>query len=156
MGLNGQNYYSRFKVEEYKKPEYEVKVNTDKGVYIRGETIRADIDAGYYFGSPVSEAKVDYTIYRSVYERPWWWGYDWGWYFMDSDYYYAHDKVMVDSGTTALDNQGKLMLTVDTSQYLESADKDYMFTIEASVTDLSRRVVTTSSVVKVVRSSYSL
>ncbi len=156
VGLNGQNYYSNFKVEEYKKPEYEVKVSTDKGVYIRGETIRADIDAGYYFGSPVSEAKVDYTVYRSVYERPWWWGYDWGWYFMDSDYYYAHEKVMVDSGTAVLDDRGKLKLTVDTSQYLEAPDKDYMFTIEASVTDLSRRVVTTSSVVKVVRSAYSV
>jgi uncharacterized protein YfaS (alpha-2-macroglobulin family) len=156
VGMNGQNYYSQFKVEEYKKPEYEVKVSTDKGVYIRGDTIRADIDAGYYFGSPVTEAKVDYTIYRSVYERPWWWGYDWGWYFMDSDYYYAHEKVMVDSGTATLDDQGKLKLTVDTAKFLESPDSDYTFTIEASVTDLSRRVVTTSAVVKVVRSSYSI
>jgi hypothetical protein len=156
VGLNGQNYYSQFKVEEYKKPEYEVKVSTDKDIYIRGETIHADIDAGYYFGSPVTEAKVDYTVYRSVYERPWWWGYDWGWYFMDSDYYYAHEKVMVDSGTAQLDEQGKLKLTVDTAKYLDSPDNDYTFTIEASVTDLSRRVVTTSSVVKVVRSSYSI
>ena len=75
---------------------------------------------------------------------------------MDSDYYYAHEKVMVDSGTTTLDDQGKLKLTVETAAYLESPDKDYTFTIEASVTDLSRRVVTTSSVVKVVRSSYSV
>jgi alpha-2-macroglobulin len=156
VSLNGQNYYSQFKVEEYKKPEYEVKVKTDKDVYIRGETIHADIDAGYYFGSPVSEAKVDYTIYRSVYERPWWWGYDWGWYFMDADYYYAHEKVMVDSGTAMLDDQGRLKVSVETAEYLESPDRDYTFTIEASVTDLSRRVVTTSSVVKVVRSSYSV
>jgi alpha-2-macroglobulin len=156
VGLNGQNYYSRFKVEEYKKPEYEVKVKTDKDVYIRGETIKADVDAGYYFGSPVTDAKVDYIVYRSVYELPWWWGYDWGWYFMDSDYYYAHEKVMVDSGTATLDDQGRLKLTVNTSDFLESPDNDYMFTIEASVTDLSRRVVTTSSVVKVVRSSYSV
>ncbi len=156
VGLNGQNYYNSFKVEEYKKPEYEVKIRTDKNVYIRGDTITADIEAGYYFGSPVTEAKVDYTVYRSVYERPWWWGYDWGWYFMDEDYWTATEKVMVDSGTAMLDNAGKLRLTVDTSQYLESPDNDYTFTIEANVTDLSRRVVTTSSVVKVVRSNYTV
>ena len=75
-------------------------------------------------------------------------GYDWGWYFMDSDYYYAHEKVMVDSGTAALDDRERLELSVDTSQYLESPDNDYTFTIAASkMTDLSRRVVTTSSVV---------
>jgi uncharacterized protein YfaS (alpha-2-macroglobulin family) len=154
--LGGNDYYGSFKVEEYKKPEYEVKIRTDKGVYIGGETITADIEAGYYFGSPVSEAQVDYVVYRSVYERPWWWGYDWGWYFMDSDYYYAHEKVMIDSGTAELDQNGKLRLTVDTTPYLESPDSDYTFTIEANVTDLSRRVVKTSSIVKVVRSAYSL
>ena len=47
VSMGGNNYYSTFKVEEYKKPEYEVKVKTDKDVYIRREeTINtADVEA---------------------------------------------------------------------------------------------------------------
>ncbi len=150
------NFYSYFKVEEYKKPEFEVKVETDSDVYIRGARITANVDAKYYFGSPVSGGQVEYVIYRSVYERPWWWGYEWGWYFMDDDYYWTHDRVMVDSGSAVLNDDGKLTIKVDTSRFAEGEDNDYTFTIEAVVTDLSRREVSGSTAVKVARSNFSM
>jgi uncharacterized protein YfaS (alpha-2-macroglobulin family) len=154
--FNDTNFYSYFKVEEYKKPEFEVKVETDSDVYIRGARITAKVDAKYYFGSPVSGGQVEYSIYRSVYERPWWWGYEWGWYFMDEDYYWTHDRVMVDSGSAVLDEDGKLTIKVDTSRFAEGDEDDYTFTIEAVVTDLSRREVSGSTAVKVARSSFSM
>ena len=43
-----------FEVEEYKKPEYEVRVTPAKARILQGETAQAIIDARYYFGEPVS------------------------------------------------------------------------------------------------------
>lgn len=153
---NDVNYYSYFFVEEYKKPEFEVTVSADKDFYIRGETINTDIEAKYYFGSPVAEGEVEYVIYRSVYERPWWWGYDWGWYFMDDDYYWTHEPTIVDDGTLILDENGKAFLSIDTSRYVDDPDEDYTFSVEARVTDLSRREVSSSTAVRVARSSFGV
>jgi len=149
-------HYSYFFVEEYKKPEFEVTVSADKDFYIRGEVIEADIEAKYYFGSPVAEGEVEYVVYRSVYERPWWWGYDWGWYFMDGDYYWTHEPRIVDDGTILLDENGRASLSVDTSLYIDDPDEDYTFSVEARVTDLSRREVSSSTAVRVARSSFTL
>ena len=56
-----------FEVEEYKKPEYEVRVTLTSRASCKGETAQAVIDARYYFGEPVSGAKVKYAVYRSPY-----------------------------------------------------------------------------------------
>src|SRR5689334_7790038 len=60
-----------FNVEEYKKPEYEVKVTTSKKRVVQGEPIQATIDARYYYGEPVANAKVKYVVHRSRYWPPW-------------------------------------------------------------------------------------
>ena len=76
-GLGG----GRFRVEEYKKPEYEVTVEAPKEPVMLGEKIEATIKAKYYFGSPVTKAKVKYKVQRTdvgrdlVSPRPWDWLY---------------------------------------------------------------------------------
>ena len=45
-----------FEVEEYKKPEYEVRVAPVKARILQGEGAQAVIDARYYFGEPVNGA----------------------------------------------------------------------------------------------------
>src|SRR6202034_2763567 len=47
-----------FRVEEYKKPEFEVNVEAPKTPVMLGEKVSATINAKYYFGGPVAEAKV--------------------------------------------------------------------------------------------------
>src|SRR5207302_1556261 len=61
-----------FEVEEYKKPEYEVRVSPTKARILEGEKAEAVIDARYYFGEPVGGAKVKYAVYRSPYYFPLW------------------------------------------------------------------------------------
>ena len=61
-----------FEVEEYKKPEYEVRVTPGKTRMLQGESVQAVIDARYYFGEPVSGAKVKYAVYRGRYWFPLW------------------------------------------------------------------------------------
>src|ERR1041385_1334277 len=65
-----------FDVEEYKKPEYEVRVTPSKSRVLQGETVQATIDARYYFGEPVNAAKVTYAIFREPYWFPLWYDPD--------------------------------------------------------------------------------
>jgi len=47
-----------FYVEEYKKPEYQVKVTPSAQRVLQGDKIQAVIDARYFFGEPVANVKV--------------------------------------------------------------------------------------------------
>ena len=58
-----------FTVEQYKKPEYKVTVSTDKSQYYGKDNMKAEIDARYFFGSPVTDADVEYNIYKVRYYR---------------------------------------------------------------------------------------
>ena len=59
-----------FQVEEYKKPEYEVRVTPDKPRILQGEKVTATIEAKYFFGEPVAGAQVKYEVHRSQYWSP--------------------------------------------------------------------------------------
>ena len=84
--LGGQN----FRVEEYKKPEFEVTVEPGKTHTELGDKVTAVIKASYYFGGPVTEATVKYKVFREEYTHSyhfpgeWDWlygsGYGWVWY----------------------------------------------------------------------------
>ena len=60
-----------FRVEEYKKPEFEVKVDAPGKPVMLGEKVTATIKAKYFFGSPVAEAKVKYKITRTSANARW-------------------------------------------------------------------------------------
>lgn len=47
-----------FKVEDYRKPDYEVTLTTDADTYLLGEEIEVTVDTAYYFGEPVPNAEV--------------------------------------------------------------------------------------------------
>ena len=58
-----------FRVEEYKKPEFEVSVKPAKTQARLGEKVSARIEARYYFGAPVAHATVSYKIFREDYHH---------------------------------------------------------------------------------------
>ena len=84
-----------FRIEEYKKPEYEVTVDAPAEPVRLGDVIEAKITAKYYFGSPVTEAKVKYKVTRNATSQSWYptWRWDWlygagSWWFCgDYDWY---------------------------------------------------------------------
>jgi uncharacterized protein YfaS (alpha-2-macroglobulin family) len=129
-----------FEVQEYKKPEYEVHVTAEKPRVLEGEKITATIDSRYYFGEPVSGAKVEYSIYRSTYWYPLWRN-------ADDDYdndqpgyendFASGEEVLKAQGQ--LDPDGKLPIQFDTT--ISEHASDYRYRIEARVTDESRREI---------------
>ena len=58
-------------MEEYKKPEFEVKVDAPTEPVMLGEKISATVNAKYYFGAPVVNAKVKYKVTRTPHEARW-------------------------------------------------------------------------------------
>ncbi len=135
-----------FEVQAYKKPEYEVRVTPSKGRVLQGETVQAVIDARYFFGEPVSGAKVKYSVYRTSYWFPLWYDPEDqpdGDAAADSDggdFYDAGDQLTDQDGV--LDADGKLTIEVPTS--LSEHQTDSVFRIEAHVTDQANREITGS------------
>jgi len=131
---------ANFDVEEYKKPEYEVRVAPQQARVLQGETVQAVIDARYYFGEPVNGAKVKYAFYRDRYWFPLW-------YDMEDEIAAPAPGDQDDEGGNQLNEQegqldadGKLTISVPTT--LSEHKFDYVYRIEARVTDAANREIT--------------
>jgi len=91
LQVGNQTQRQSLKVEEYVKPEYSVEVSTPDSFAIEGESVPITVDAAYFFGQPVTDAKVNVKIYRQNIYNHWWWSND--------DYYvpYWYSKELVDT-----------------------------------------------------------
>lgn len=54
--------YSSFKVYQYRKPEYKLDIQTDKKDFINGEKAKLSVNAAYFFGAPLKDAKITWTV----------------------------------------------------------------------------------------------
>jgi len=69
--IDGEEHHGQFAVASYRKPECELKLSSDKPYYLPGEKARITLEARYYFGTPVAQAEVSYSVYRHpTYYRP--------------------------------------------------------------------------------------
>ncbi len=140
----------QFRVEEYRKPEYQVRVSPAKSRLLQGESGQVTIDARYFFGEPVANARVKYRVYHA----PHYWWEDEGAdpegaldSSGDTDSSLGYDAAQQSEQSGTLDANGKLTVTVPT-QYAPNGrarrpdlmDQDY--TVEAAVTDQANREIT--------------
>ena len=144
--------YASFQVEEYKKPEYEVKIKPTKARVVQGERVDATIQAKYFFGEPVKGAKVTYTVRRAPYYPPWY----------ERDELSYQETEEDDSGgdffrgeqgeekEARLDDKGELTINLPTPVQ----DRDYLFRLEAKVMDEGNREVSGYGLVIATRGSY--
>ncbi|MDR1383719.1 MAG: alpha-2-macroglobulin [Planctomycetaceae bacterium] len=165
-----RNYYGNgsFRVEEYKKPEYEVTIDAPKEPVTLGEKVSAKISAKYYFGSPVTNAKVKYKVLRTKHNadwyplRPWdwfygngywWFGYDYDWYPGWRNWGCCRPLVLwlprgdeqpeiVAEQETEIGEDGTVDVTFDTAFTKEMFPNDNQkYEITAEVVDQSRRTI---------------
>ena len=144
-----------FEVQDYKKPEYEVRVITAKPRVLQGDDIPVTIDARYFFGEPVANAKVEYVVHRARY-------WDWGYYGepdddaprqMQSDDQGDTDEQALDE-TGKLDADGKLEVRIPTA--LDEHANDIRYRIEARVTDQGNREINGTAFVLATYGSFRL
>ncbi|GAK57091.1 alpha-2-macroglobulin-like [Candidatus Vecturithrix granuli] len=57
-----ESYSGQFLVEEYKLEQVKLSIETEREVYFRGETITGTITAQYYYGEPLKDKPVTYTL----------------------------------------------------------------------------------------------
>jgi len=67
---------AEIRVEEYKRPKFEVKLDVPEREFKLGEAVEMPGTAMTYAGAPVDGAAVKYRVVREV-RYPWWW-YRWG------------------------------------------------------------------------------
>jgi uncharacterized protein YfaS (alpha-2-macroglobulin family) len=173
-----------FRVEEYKKPEYEVTIDAPSEPVMLGEKIKATIKAKYYFGSPVTDAKVKYKVTRSAHTARWYplgrwdWLYGPGYWWFASDYAWYpgwHDwgcarpittwwglrpqqpPEVVAESDVPISKEGTVDLEIDTSMAkLVHPDQDHQYSITAEVVDASRRTIVGQGSVLVARKPFTV
>lgn len=158
-----------FRVEEYKKPEFEVTIDAPAEPVLLGEPIKAKIAAKYYFGSPVTNAKVHYKVTRTKHETHWYpagrwdwfYGRGYGWFGGDYAWYPGFARwgcmpplppwnwappeppEIVAESEVPIGEDGTVEVTIDTAVAKELfGDSDHRYEITAEVTDASRRTIT--------------
>ncbi|MBY0505818.1 MAG: alpha-2-macroglobulin [Bryobacteraceae bacterium] len=150
MKLGESKVSGNFEVEEYKKPEYEVKVTPNKKRFLQGTSIEAEIEAKYYFGEPVAGAAVKYVVYRSRYWAPWDDAED-----EDDPSAWGQQEIAQFDGKTNAD--GKLSVSVENPVAEKEEDRHgWVYRIEGRVTDAARREISGSGVVVAPYASYSV
>jgi len=174
-GANYAHYYcpgNKFRVEEYKKPEFKVAVTAARPDCRVGDEMKIKIAAKYYYGQPVAGAEVKYEIRKQDYRHRFQWPRPWRWYY-DSIYHgfggpysygrhrryhrpwwYPRFNEAVTSGTVKTDARGEAFVIVKATPFKGHESLDLKFTVATTVTDSSRRVIKGSGEVKVTHAPF--
>jgi uncharacterized protein YfaS (alpha-2-macroglobulin family) len=153
-------YANLFRLEEYKLPEYRVSVSTaeEKGqraLYRLGDTIEATVEASYYFGGAVANATVDVRVTSSPFIRYWHPWREYPWYYEDDvnaqRYGYGGGQEVLHQ-TLKTDANGRVTVRIETPR----DGNDQVYSIDAVVTDASRRQVTGKGTVRVMKQRYAV
>lgn len=172
-----------FRVEEYKKPEFEVTIDAPKEPVMLGETMTATIKAKYYFGSAVKKAKVKLKVTRSSYSANWYPPMPWDWFYGPGYWWFASDYAwfpgwrdwgclcprgwwwpapsippeLVAEAEVPIGEDGTVKWPIDTRLAKElHGDTDHKYEITAEVTDESRRTIVGQGSVLVARKPFKV
>jgi uncharacterized protein YfaS (alpha-2-macroglobulin family) len=144
----GAGAYGSFQVEEYRKPEYEVRVVPDVRRLVQGGSTRLTVSARYYYGEPVASAKVTYTVHRYLYYPPWWEVEELSDEANADEFGYGGEQVSEQTGT--LDADGKLSVQIP----VEHGPHDFVYRVQANVTDSGGRAIPGSGTFIATRSTF--
>jgi len=160
INVKGNIGAGSFYVEDYKKPEYQVTVKPAASRILQGNQIQATIEARYFFGEPVANAKVKYVVHTS---QHYWWDEDEA---DDTSSEAEGEPGNADDGETTwdeteqqehegvLDANGRLAITLPVAVDGKHNDQDYR--IEARVTDAANREVAGHATVLATYGSFRL
>jgi uncharacterized protein YfaS (alpha-2-macroglobulin family) len=172
-----------FRVEEYKKPEFEVTVEAPKEPVKLGDQIAATIQAKYYFGAPVTKATVKYKVLRTTHSAAWYPRGAWDWFYGAGYWWFAPDRPwypgwsdwglarplpwwfggrpeqpeVVMENEVAIGPDGTVKIAIDTLPAKElHGNHDHRYAITAEVVDESRRTIVGTGSVLVARKPFKV
>lgn len=141
-----------FQVLAYRKPEYRVDVTMENDEYYSGDTVKATVEGAYYFGMPMSSAKVAWRAMSTDYFFN---QYTDGWYSFsleDSWCWYNCERgtTPLAEGKGSLDAKG--MYTLELPVNLQDQALSQVISFDVDVTDQNNQVVSTRASVPVHKS----
>lgn len=150
-----------FRLEEYKRPEFLVQVErtTDEDGkpqrYLPGDLAEMRVSASYYFGGAVTNATAEVRVYRKAYYKSFPEKHEFPWYH-SKPYSYRGGwnrgpGELVQTETLSIGPEGQLDVRFET---VSGDRQDYEYTVEARVTDSSRREVTGTGRLRVTHQSW--
>lgn len=162
---------NRFRVEEYKKPEYTVEVAAGKPSYRVGDEITIDVKARYYFGEPVTGADVEYELWKTEYHPHYQPPMPFPWYFKAHGGRPGYPTIeqrgilpphrggarreLVKRGQAKTDDKGVATIgPIKTEPYENNPEVDLQYEVTARVVDKSRREIRGSGSVKVTHAPF--
>lgn len=138
------SWQGSFKVLEYRKPEFEVKLQASNPFELGGRQIPLKLAARYYFGAAVANAKVVWRVYSQPWQQDGREGGGFGEEFQSHDGY----NEFVGEGEATLDANGEAVIQITAKTH----EQPIRYSIDADVTDLSSRQVTGSTGLTIVPS----
>ena len=127
-----------FRVEEYKRPKFEIIFDSQKETFQVNQTIKVKGTAKAFAGSNISDAKVSYSITRQT-NYP-------------SNFYNNYENENIASGETKTDDQGKFNIEF-VAKPNPNAKKDqfpvFSYRIVAMITDINGETHSAESITKV-------
>ena len=172
-----------FRVEEYKKPEFEVKVDAPAEPVALGEKIEAKVEAKYYFGAPVAKGTIKYKVLRYGHDARWYPVAHWDWFYGRGYWWFGYDypwypgwykwgccrpvwwlwhrpsprPEVVAEGEAKLASDGTYAIAIDTAPAKAMhGDVDHRYEITAEVRDESRRTIVGTGKVLVARRPFKV
>lgn len=134
--ISNENGSQAFRVEEYKRPKFEVKFEPVKGSYSLNDKVTVEGFAKTYSGANLNDVDVKYRVVRTVYfpyyDFRWRWYYNWFWG--------RYNEMEITNGMTQTDKEGKFKVEFDLVPDLSMPKETkpvFSYTVYADVIDVT-------------------
>jgi uncharacterized protein YfaS (alpha-2-macroglobulin family) len=130
IGTGGETY---IQVEEYKRPTFEVILDTVKGSYSLNQKVTVTGKGMSYAGAPLIESQVKYRVVREVIYPYWYW---WSWRRPS----YSSESKEIANGETQTAQDGSYSVTFETVPDATVNKKDqpqFRYTVYIDIVDIS-------------------
>lgn len=151
----GYGVGASFQVAEYRRPEFQVAVEWDREEYLQGDTATVSLSSSYYFGGPVANARVRWTVLT----QDLFFSYQGEGYYDFNDYDYMRERryfgpygEMLLEGEGTTDAQGRFTFRVPVDIAKRNLSQSY--TVEVVVTDVNDQEVSGRSWAAVHKGQY--
>ncbi|MEJ2616157.1 MAG: MG2 domain-containing protein, partial [Ignavibacteriaceae bacterium] len=129
MTIKNESGVQSFRVEEYKRPQFEVKLNNIKGSYSLNDTVNISGYAKTYSGVNLDNATVKYRVVRRTILPYYWW-------------YWGHSKpdMEITNGVIKTNNKGEFNFDFKLIPDLSYSKKDktiFNYTVYVDVVDVT-------------------
>ncbi len=140
------NNQKNFRVEEYKRPKFEVEFKPVTESYRLNDKVKITGFAKAYAGSNIDGAKVTYRVVRQT-RFPYWSWWRWGWYNP-----WQREDMEITNGDTVTDEKGEFLIEFDAipdKSIPKDKKPEFTYKVLADVVDITGETHSGESMVKV-------